>query len=126
MRIVRYALVGGVAAAVDFLIFAVFAKALGFDYLWVGAIAFVLATTVNYVLSIKHVFQGGVRFSRNTEVALVFAVSLVGLLLNQLILYIGIGRLGTEMLLTKLFATGSVFLWNYGIRHHFVFRAPSP
>jgi putative flippase GtrA len=124
MKIVRYALVGGTAAIVDFVIFAVFAKLLGFDYLWVGGIGFVLATAVNYVLSIRHVFTGGIRFRRDLEIALVFAVSLVGLGLNQLILYLGIGRLGTEMLLTKLFATGSVFIWNYFARNHFIFREP--
>ena len=37
-------------------------------------------------------------------------------------LYLGIGVLGTEMLLTKIFATGLVFLWNYAARNYFVFR----
>lgn len=122
MRIVRYALVGGTAAVVDFIIFAAFAKWLGFNYLWVGFYGFVLATAVNYVLSIRHVFASGVRFGRKMEIFLVFAISAVGLSLNQLILYLCIGRLGTEMLLTKLFATGVVFLWNYSARNHFIFR----
>jgi putative flippase GtrA len=125
MRIVRYALVGGTAAVVDFVIFLVFAKLLGFNYLWIGGFGFVAATAVNYVLSVQHVFTAGVRFRRQTEIALVFAVSLVGLGINQLILYLGIGKLGSEMLLTKLFATGFVFLWNYTARNHFVFRRPS-
>ena len=125
MKIMRYALVGVTAAGVDFIIFLVFAKLLGFSYLWIGAIGFVAATAVNYALSIQHVFTAGVRFRREMEIALVFAVSAVGLGLNQLILYFGIGKLGTEMLLTKLFATGSVFLWNYTIRHYFVFRQQS-
>ena len=122
MRIVRYALVGGTAAIVDFVIFLVFAKLMGFNYLWVGGIGFVISTAVNYVLSVRHVFSAGARFNRKTEIAMVFAVSLVGLAFNQLILYVGIGRLGPEMLLTKVFATGSVFLWNYTARNHFVFR----
>ena len=75
MRIVRYALVGGTAALLDFTIFAVFAKWLGFSYLWVGSVAFVFATMVNYLLSIRHVFESGVRFSPRKEVAMVFLVS---------------------------------------------------
>lgn len=125
MKIIRYALVGGTAAGVDFIIFLVFAKLLGFSYLWIGAIGFVAATAVNYALSTQHVFTAGVRFCREMEIALVFAVSAVGLGLNQLILYFGIGKLGTEMLLTKLFATGSVFFWNYTVRNCFVFRQQS-
>jgi len=122
MKIFRYAVVGGVAAAIDFAVFAVFAKGLGFNYLWVGFYGFVLATAINYILSIRHVFASGVRFGRNTEIFLVFAISAVGLSLNQLILYILIGQLGTEMLLSKIVATGMVFLWNYSARNHFIFK----
>jgi putative flippase GtrA len=122
MKVIRYAFVGGTASLVDFSVFAIFAKWLGFNYLWVGAAGFVLATAVNYVLSIRHVFVSGACFRRELEIVLVFAVSAVGLGINQLILYVGIGKLGTEMLLTKVFATGVVFLWNYTARNHFVFR----
>ena len=121
----RYAVVGGISAIVDFVIFLVFAKLLEFNYLWVGAAGFVISTAVNYGLSIRHVFTSGTRFRREAEIALVFAVSAVGLGLNQMVLYLGIGKLGTEMLLTKIFATGSVFLWNYTMRNHFVFRQPA-
>jgi len=122
MKIIRYALVGGVAATVDFLIFATCAKLLGFNYLWVGFYGFLVATAVNYVLSIRHVFPSGVRFGRKMEVFLVFAISAVGLVLNQLMLYVSVDKLGIEMLLAKLVATGTVFLWNYSARNHFIFR----
>ena len=47
MKIFRYAGVGAATAAVDFLICAVFAKLLNVNYLAVGAVGFINATTIN-------------------------------------------------------------------------------
>ena len=116
-------MVGGVAAIVDFVIFAVFAKWLGYNYLLVGAAGFIIATGLNYLLSIRYVFESGVRFGKQQEISLVFLVSFLALGINQLVLYTGIGVLGWEMLLTKILATGSVFFWNFGFRSRYVFRA---
>lgn len=122
MKIIRYAAVGGTAALVDFVFFAIFAKGFGFNYLLVGACGFVIATAVNYFLSIRFVFESGVRFEFVREISLVFLISLIGLGVNQAVLYIGIGILGWEMLLTKLCATGVVFFWNFGARSRFIFK----
>ena len=121
-QIARYLGVGGCAAAVDISLFFFFASHLGYNYLVVGTVTFVLATAVNYVLSVRYVFESGVRFSRHHEVMLVFGISAVGLALNQLMLYIGIGVLRMDLLLSKIAATGAVFGWNYTTRYRFVFK----
>ena len=41
-----------------------FAKLLGYNYLVVGCAGFILATAVNYFLSIRFVFRSGARFSK--------------------------------------------------------------
>ena len=125
MRIVRYFIVGGIAACVDVGIFVVFAKLLGWNYLAVAAVGFIIATFVNYLLSIRHVFESGVRFGRREEIALVYLVSAIGLIVNQTVLYVGIGILGLEMISTKLAATAIVFVWNYSARARLVFRPPA-
>jgi putative flippase GtrA len=122
VRIVRYFFVGAVAAAVDIGLFALLVHGFGFHYLVVGAVTFILATSVNYALSVRMVFSSGVRFSRPKEVALVFAVSAVGLALNQVILFGGVAGLSLPPVLAKVMATGAVFFWNYGARAHFVFK----
>ena len=126
MKIVRYFFVGGAAAIVDIGIFFLFAKLAGYDYLLIGCIGFLVATAVNYVLSVKHVFRSGVRYSKRKEVALVYLVSMVGLAINQLVLYVLIDHMHSELMLAKLAATGVVFFWNFSARHFIVFRAASP
>ena len=122
-RIARYFVVGGVAACVDIGLFMLFAQQLGLPYLRVSAATFVVATLVNYWLSIRFVFVSGARFRRRWEVALVFAVSAVGLALNQAILAACVESLKLALLPSKLVATGTVFFWNYFARRILVFGA---
>ncbi len=106
---------------VDLGIFFVFAKVLGFQYLWVAAIGFIIATLVNYILSIRHVFKSGIRFTRKQEMLYVYTISTLGLALNQAILFAMVEGLRVELMLSKLTANGCVFFWNYLARRHWVF-----
>ncbi len=122
-RIARYFAVGGAAACVDIGLFWLFAQQMGLPYLRVSAASFVLATLVNYWLSIRFVFVSGARFRRRWELAMVFAVSAVGLALNQAILALCVESFKFALLASKLVATGVVFFWNYFARRVFVFGA---
>ena len=123
MRVVRYFFVGGVAAAVDISLFALLAKVFGYPYLLVAPCTFAAATWVNYLLSVRHVFRSGVRFSRSRELLLVFLVSLVGLGINQVVLFVSVQGLGLDLMLGKIIASTGAFFWNYWARAHFVFKA---
>lgn len=122
----RYFLVGGAAACVDIGLFLLFAKGLGLPYLRVAAATFVIATLVNYILSVRFVFRSGQRFGRRWEIALVYLVSGVGLALNQAILFACVEWVHLGLLLSKLAATGTVFFWNYLARRFFVFGSGLP
>ena len=105
MRLIRYFFVGGAAAAVDIGLFFLFAKVLGFNYLLVGAGSFLIATAVNYVLGVRHVFESGVRFTQGREIILVLLVSTVGLAVNQTMLFVCV----SQFQLDKLFANAGDF-----------------
>jgi putative flippase GtrA len=123
VKVVRYFLVGGTAALVDWSIFALLSFQAEVPYLIAAAISFILATLVNYLLSIRFVFRSGARFSRGMETAMVYAVSAVGLGINLLILQFLIASLHVHPMLSKITATGIVFIWNYMIRATVIFRA---
>jgi putative flippase GtrA len=113
--------VGAAAAAVDIGLFMLFAGYYELPYLRVAAATFVLATLVNYLLSVRFVFVSGLRFGRASEIALVFAVSAIGLALNQAILAAAVELARAPLLAGKVSATGIVFFWNYLARRHFIF-----
>lgn len=120
-RAVKYVLTGGIAAAIDFAIFAALTRWAGWWWFEAGCVSFVVATIVNYIISIRHVFESGVRFRKEQEIALVFLISAVGLALNQTVLFFLI-RGGIAILLAKLGATGAALFWNYAARRGFVFK----
>lgn len=124
-RLFRYFFVGGAAAAMDFSIFFFLVKIVGAPWFSAALLSFVVATTANYLLSIRFVFVSRARFHRGHEIALVFIVSAVALIVNQSILWLTIERLGLNLLISKIAATGAVFLFNFACRHYFIFR-PRP
>lgn len=121
--LIRYFAVGGVSALVDFLLFGFMIYGLGFPWFGAAFISFLLATSVNYLLSVRHVFASGVRFRKRHEVSLVFLVSGIGLLANQLVLYVCIERMSFYPLVAKIVATGMLYFWNFFARSRFIFRA---
>lgn len=122
-RLSRYFLVGGTAALVDLLFFVLFHLWWGFHYLAVGVAGFVLATFVNYWLSVRWVFVSGIRFSRNAEVLSVYVVSLIGLGIHAATLVAVVELLDAPPLLGKLVAAATAFVWNFSVRNYYVFAA---
>ena len=119
-RIARYFLVGGTAAVFDIGIFLILVR-FGLAYQYAGVLSFIVATGVNYVLGKRYVFAD--RHGRGLRtVAAIYLASACGLLLNQIVLWVGIERLFVTPLFAKLAATGMVFFWNYGIRNYVIFR----
>ncbi len=123
MKIVRYFFVGGAAATVDFVLFAIFTKVAGFPWFPSAIVSFIAATLFNYVVSIWCVFESGVRFRRHQEVFFVFLVSAIGLCVNQAVLWVLIENWHIEPLIAKVCGSAAVFLWNFQARHRFIFRA---
>lgn len=119
---VRYALVGGASAAIDWILFFSLVFLFETPYLVAGTISFICATVSGYFLTTFFVFQSGSRFSRSQEVTVVFLVSGCGLVFNQLILWGTAVQLNWPLLLCKFIATSSVFVWNYYARAKFIFR----
>lgn len=121
-NIVKYFFVGGFAAFINIVIFFLFAKLLGFNYIAVGALAFLVATFANYVLSVKHVFESGARFGKKQELFWVYFVSLIGLGIDTGVLVACVDGFSIELIASKIIAIGVVFFWNYFARKHFIFK----
>lgn len=121
MRLLKYFFVGGAAAVVDIGLFSLLAGYLGWPWIPVSIGTFILATYINYLLSIKFVFESGTRHRKHVELLGVFIVSTLALLVNQAVLYLAIEVLGLHLIISKILATGIVFFWNYFGRSKFVF-----
>jgi putative flippase GtrA len=117
----RYLVVGGISAIADWTIFAAILYGLELHYIAAAAISFVLATGLNYYLSVRFVFGAGSRGPRQA-MALVYLVSTIGIVINLGVLTIGIDILELHPLISKLFATGIAVFWNFLARYFYIFK----
>jgi putative flippase GtrA len=117
----RYLVVGGVSALADWSVFAVIFYGLELHYIAAGTISFILATGLNYYLSVRFVFGAGSRAPRQAML-LVYLVSTAGIGINLGVLTIGIGVLELHPLVSKFFATGVAVFWNFLARYFYIFK----
>lgn len=120
--IVLYLFVGGIAAITDLIIFFTFAKVLEFNYVLVTISGFIVATFVNYLLSIKLVFNSGIRFLPTVEILMVYAISSIGLVVHITVLFLLIDIFQFEKMISKLLAITSGFTFNFILRKYYVFK----
>jgi putative flippase GtrA len=125
MRLIKYFFVGGAAAIVDIGLFTLFASYLAWPWLPVSIATFILATAINYFLSIKFVFESGIKHTKSVEIIGVFGISALALLVNQAVLYMAIEWFDWNLVISKITATGTVFFWNYFGRSKLIFAQNS-
>lgn len=122
-QLFRYAVVGGISFVVDYGSLWLLTEKAGLPYLWSAAIAFILGLICNYLLSTAWVF-GESRIKNAWGEFLAFAIiGLVGLGLNELIMYGCTDGLGFHYMLSKIVSTGIVFFWNFLARRFLVFKS---
>jgi putative flippase GtrA len=118
-RFVRYFVVGGVATVVDYGLFASLFY-LGIHYIVAATISFVFAVAVNYVLSIRFVFESD-GTARHREIVLIYLVSGIGIAINLAILAVLVEWAQFHPLIGKLVGTALVLGWNFSARHFWIF-----
>ena len=121
-QFLRYLVVGGIAFAVDFACLFLMTDFLGIHYLTSTTAAFVAGLAVNYVLSILWVFDTRRVASRAVEFGLFAAVGILGVGLNDLVMWVLTDLVAFHYLVSKLASTGVVLLWNFGVRKALLFR----
>jgi putative flippase GtrA len=121
----RYLLVGGTAFVADFTTLAILTESGVVGVLGAAALAFLVGTQVNYFLSTRWVFTSRRVKDRRLEFALFASVGLMGLGLNELIIWTLHHRLDVHYLLAKVASAGLVLSWNFLVRKRMLF-APAP
>lgn len=118
----RSVFVGGIAFLTDTAILMLM-RGLGQHYLIATAIGFIIGTAVNYVLTNKFVFAAlEPRMSKPFEMTVFLIISLIGLVLTELLVWIFIDRLGIIVLLSKTMAAAIVYIWNFFSRKYILYR----
>jgi putative flippase GtrA len=107
--------------ALDFGVLALLTEVAGLYYLVSAGISFVAGTTLSYALSVAFIFALRRHASAWIEYALFVLVGVVGLGLNEVLLWVGADVLGVHYLISKIIAASLVFFWNFTARKLLLF-----
>ena len=127
-QFISYFFVGGVAAIVEWVMFFIFANVLQINYFVSTVIALIFSTTANWILGRITTFKDNNTYKdkKAKEAFLVFVVSAIGLLFNLILMYLFVTVMGFDSslgkTLSKIAATGIVFIWNFLIRKLVIYK----
>ena len=119
LQLIKFAIVGVIAAFVDVGVLVVLKELLNIDVLIASANSFCVSVTVNYVLSMSFVFKSK-KQSKVKEFIIFVCLSVGGLGLNQLILWVGVNFTSIYYLIIKFMAMVIVPVYNFITRKIFL------
>jgi putative flippase GtrA len=108
------------SALIDFSVLYFLTDIVGFHYLTSATISFVLAATANYWSNRRWTFQSNGQ--RRKQLPVFFIIAVLGLIINNYIIYISVEKLGLHYLFGKVLATAIVTVWNFLGNKYLTFR----
>ena len=122
IQFIKFCVVGASGMAVDFGITFLGKEKLRLNKYVANSLGFISAASTNYVLNRLWTFH-----SRDPQVARQYmqfiGISAIGLLINNLIIYLLNDRARVGFYLSKLIAIGVVTLWNFFMNYFFTFTS---
>lgn len=124
-QFLRYFVTGGLAFVVDFGVFALSLYYFEIHYLVSNLIGLMAGNVVNYLLSIGWVFSSEKRKMekhRLLEITVFVLISLFGMGLNEFLMYLFVGILVIQEMVSKIVAAIIVLLYNFFARKYILFK----
>ncbi len=112
-QMLKFGIVGVIAFAIDYGAMVLFVELLGMNPVLAAGISFCISVTFNYFASMRYVFTHRADLSRQAEFAIFIVLSVIGLGINEALMWAGVDLLGVSYLIVKLFATAVVMGWNF-------------
>lgn len=122
IQLFRYLFVGGAAFLVDYGLLVLLTEVCGLHYLVSATISFIAGLIVNYLLSTSWIFRKSKMENKWAEFIIFSIIGVVGLLLNNLLLYLFTDLAHIHYMISKLITTAIVMLWNFGARKIILFN----
>ena len=121
LKFLKFGVVGFSGVFVDFGVTYLFKEVIKINKYVSNALGFICAATSNYILNRIWTFE-----SENADVATEYGkfmlVSVIGLGINSLTLYLLTDKLKWNFYLSKIFAIGAATLWNFFANLLFTFK----
>ncbi len=110
-EVFRFLAVGGGCFLLEYVLLYTLTEYAGFEPLVSAPIAFTISLIVNYILCVYVVFHA--EHQSTTQAVLFIVTSIMGLGINQLVMWGCIDLLGIWYMFSKVVASAIVMIWNY-------------
>lgn len=113
-QFLKFSIVGVIAFVIDFGVMVALTELVGLPPVISAGVSYCVSTVFNYVASMRYVFAHREGLSRTREFIIFVTLSVIGLGLNEAIMWLGGRLVGDEWyMLTKIVATALVMFWNF-------------
>ena len=115
-QILKFGVVGMLAFLVDYGVLMLLSQVCGVDPVLSAGISFCVSVVFNYLASMRYVFTHREDMSKTKEFVIFIVLSAVGLVINEIIMWVGtrwLGTTGLAVTVVKVFATAVVMVWNF-------------
>ncbi len=119
-QIIKFGFTGVLCFVIDYCLLLFFTELLSINYLISSALSFSISVIVNYILSVKFVFSVDKQASKGRNFILFIVFSVIGLGLNQLLMWLGVDILNQDYRFIKIAATAVVMCYNFITRKLFL------
>ena len=122
VEFLRYFLVSILSLSTDIVLLYLLTSFAGLHYLVSAVFSYIIGMFVNYILSTYWVFAKRKLISRTTEFVVFTGIGLLGLGINELLLWVFTGLLLFHYMISRILSAGIGYLWKYIVRKYFLFR----
>lgn len=119
-QIAKFGIVGFLAFCIDYCLFLFLTYTLGVNYLVASAISFIVSLVFNFVASMRYVFAGKEGQTRTEQFIIFVTLSVIGLAINQIVLWLCVAVIDWIAWFGKIIATVVVMIFNFVTRKIFL------
>ena len=120
IQIFKFGIVGGIAFLIDYIVLFCCKEFIGLSVLLSAAIAFTVSVIYNYIASVKWVFDVNKEKSAKKNFVIFIILSIIGLIITEIIMWIGSDIMKINYLIVKIIATAIVMVFNFITRKMFL------
>lgn len=119
-QFMKFGIVGVLAFIIDYGLMILLTEAFGVPYLASTTISFIVSVIFNYVASMRYVFKRKDDMSRRREFIIFVALSVIGLVINDVFMWLMTDQLFIDYRFSKIVVTFIVAVWNFVTRKIFL------
>ena len=120
VQFMKFGIVGVIAFVIDYGFMVLLTEVFGVPYLISTTVSFIISVIFNYFASMRFVFKRKDDMSRRREFIIFVVLSIIGLIINDVFMWLMVDFLYIDYRLSKIVVTFIVAVWNFVTRKIFL------